>query len=616
MISSKPSPLLSGFAEGPASLPDDPAMPLRPVGATVPQADGDRLLTEHLRFSPDAGHIVLFDQRMLLMHASSFAELRRELIQQLGMAKARELFQRLGYQQGFEDGRHLRQVGRLDREALLALGPRLREIEGFVRNQPIDDMLFDGEHKDFWGNYHWNASWEAEAHLRHCGVCGEPACWMMTGYASGYCTATLGMPVLWRELECVAMGHAQCRVVGRPVASWDGLAPHELAFLQIEAFVDAPLQAAAQRSTAPRTGATRGSTPAPAALHPEFGDFVGASASFNAVANLVRRVAVTDSTVLFRGESGVGKERFARALHSISRRREAAMVVINCAAIPPDLVEAELFGVEKGAYTGADHARPGRFERAHGGTLFLDEINSLPLPAQGKLLRALQEREIERVGDTRVRKVDVRVVAASNRDLRAEVEAGRFREDLFYRLNVFPIAIPPLRERREDIPLLVALFLERSMARCQKKVSGLSPRAYDALWDYGWPGNVRELENMVERAVILAEDEGTIDVQHLFSGGETLSLRSLSVGRHGGLVRPDGSGAAAAAGGPDAPGGLGHLADALLDRDLSFEQIEGLLFDRALERSGGNVSAAARLLQLRRGQVEYRIKKRGEPAAE
>lgn len=583
-------------------------MPLRPVGTAVPQADGDRLLTEHLRFSPDAGHIVLFDQRMLLMHASSFAELRRELIQQLGMAKARELFQRLGYQQGFEDGRHLRQVGRLDREALLALGPRLREIEGFVRNQPIDDMLFDGEHKDFWGNYHWNASWEAEAHLRHCGVCGEPACWMMTGYASGYCTATLGMPVLWRELECVAMGHAQCRVVGRPVASWEDLAAHEIAFLQIEDFVDAPPHGAAReprRAHAPRTP-----RPASAALHPEFGDFVGASASFNAVANLVRRVAVTDSTVLFRGESGVGKERFARALHSISRRREAAMVVINCAAIPPDLVEAELFGVEKGAYTGADHARPGRFERAHGGTVFLDEINSLPLPAQGKLLRALQEREIERVGDIRVRRVDVRVVAASNRDLRAEVEAGRFREDLFYRLNVFPIVIPPLRERREDIPLLVALFLERSMARCQKKVSGLTPRAYDALWDYGWPGNVRELENMIERAVILAEEDGAIDVQHLFSGGETLSLRSMSVGRHGGLVRPAGSEAASA------PSGIGHLADALLDQALSFDEIESLLFDRALERSGGNVSAAARMLQMRRGQVEYRLKKRSEPAAD
>ncbi|WP_428425036.1 sigma 54-interacting transcriptional regulator [Methylibium sp.] len=563
---------------------------------TVAEGSNDRALTEHLRFSPDAGHIVLFDQRMLLMHASSFAELRRELIEQLGTGKARELFTRLGYQQGFEDGQRVRTLGRTDRDEMLALGPRLREIEGFVRNQPIDAMHFDGEHGEFWGDYYWTASWEAEAHLKHCGVFGEPACWMMVGYASGYCTAVLGVPILWREIECVAMGHERCRVVGRPLSSWDDLTEHETNFLKIEAFVRTPSK--------PRRGSA-GTPAASAQTASEFDDFVGTSAGFNAVANLVRRVGVTDSTVLFRGESGVGKERFARALHSVSRRREQPMVSVNCAAIPPDLVEAELFGVEKGAFTGADHSRPGRFERAHGGTLFLDEISSLPLPAQGKLLRVLQEREIERVGDVRVRKVDVRLVAASNRDLRGEVEAGRFREDLFYRLNVFPILIPPLRERLEDIPLLVALFLERCNRRCGKRVGGLTTRAYDALWDYHWPGNVRELENMVERAVILADDDGTIDVQHLFSGGEQLKLRSLSVGAHGELVQR-----AAVGGGAETSEQCKRLADDLLARLPSFEQIETLLFERAMERSDGNVSAAARLLRLRRGQVEYRLKKR------
>ncbi len=558
--------------------------------ATV-RADGpdDRTLTEHLRFSPDAGHIVLFEQRMLLMHASSFAELRRELIEQLGTGKARELFTRLGYQQGFEDGQRLRALCGTDRDRMLELGPRLREIEGFVRNQPIDAMQFDLEGGEFWGDYYWTSSWEAEAHLKHCGVFGEPACWMMVGYASGCCTAILGQPVLWREIECVAMGHERCRVVGRPLAAWDDLSEHETNFLKIESFVRTP----------PKARPTR-SAPAKVCAPGEFDDFVGTSAGFNAVANLVRRVGVTDSTVLFRGESGVGKERFARALHSVSRRHEQPMVSINCAAIPPDLVEAELFGVEKGAFTGADHSRPGRFERAHGGTLFLDEISSLPLPAQGKLLRVLQEREIERVGDVRVRKVDVRLVAASNRDLRDEVEAGRFREDLIYRLNVFPIVIPPLRERLEDIPLLVALFLERCNRRCGKRVAGLTTRAYDALWDYHWPGNVHELENMVERAVILADDDGKIDVQHLFSGGEQLKLRSLSVGAHGELVpRAD-----------EASDQCKRLADDLLARLPSFEQIESLLFERAMERSDGNISAAARLLRLRRGQVEYRLKKR------
>ncbi len=562
---------------------------------TVEQAGDDRTLTQHLRFSPDAGHIVLFDQRMLLMHASSFAELRRELIEQLGTGKARELFTRLGYQQGFEDGQRLRTLCRDDRDQMLALGPRLREIEGFVRNHPVEAMYYDVARGEFWGDYFWTASWEAEAHLHHCGVYGEPACWMMVGYASGACTAIVGIPILWREVECMAMGHERCRVIGRPLAAWDDLAEHETNFLKIEPFVRAP--------TRPRaTHAARKAEPA-AATALEFDDFVGASAGFNAVANLVKRVGTTDSTVLFRGESGVGKERFARALHSVSRRREQAMVSINCAAIPPDLVEAELFGVEKGAYTGADRARAGRFERAHGGTLFLDEIASLPLPAQGKLLRALQEREIERVGDTRVRKVDVRLVAASNRDLRDEVEAGRFREDLFYRLNVFPIVIPPLRERLEDIPLLVALFLERSNLRCGKRVSGLTARAHDALWDYHWPGNVRELENMVERAVILADDGGTIDVQHLFSGGERLRLRSLGVDAQGGLVAPTSPLPADAE-------QCKRLADALLTQLPSFEQIETLLYERAIERSEGNVSAAARLLRLNRGQVDYRLQKK------
>jgi transcriptional regulator with GAF, ATPase, and Fis domain len=306
--------------------------------------------------------------------------------------------------------------------------------------------------------------------------------------------------------------------------------------------------------------------------------------------------------VLFRGESGVGKERFARALHSISPRSGKPMISINCAAIPPELVEAELFGVEKGAFTGADQARAGRFERADGGTLFLDEIPSLSLQAQGKVLRAIQEREIERVGGSQVRKVDVRIVAAANCDLRAEMEAGRFRPDLFYRLNVFPIEIPPLRERREDIPLLVSLFVERYSKRFGKTVGGLTPRAHDALWDYDWPGNVRELENMVQRAVILAEPGGGIDVQHLFAGGEKLRASSFNLDPRGTLVP-------AATVTPDTP--HRELVDALLEALPSFEQIETLLVRRAMERSEGNVSAAARLLKLRRAQMEYRVKKRG-----
>lgn len=520
------------------------------------------------------------------MHANAFAELRRELVERVGMGKARELLMRLGYQQGFEDGRRLRALYPDDPARALALGPRLRETEGFVGMRPQDEMRFDIDRGEFWGDFIWAASWEAEAHVQQIGIGGEPACWIMSGYASGCTTAIIGMPVHWREVECVAMGHAQCRVIGRPLSQWEDLGEAETGFLKIDSFVDAPP-----------------STPVATALDPAFGDFVGVSPGFNAVAHLVRRVAPTDSTVLFRGESGVGKERFARALHSISPRSSKPMISINCAAIPPELVEAELFGVDKGAFTGADQTRAGRFERADGGTLFLDEISSLSLPAQGKVLRAIQEREIERVGGSQVRKVDVRIVAAANCDLRAEMEAGRFRPDLFYRLNVFPIEIPPLRERREDIPLLVSLFVERYSKRFGKAVGGLTPRAHDALWDYHWPGNVRELENMVQRAVILAEAGGGIDVQHLFAGGEKLRAASFNLGPHGALIPSD-------PGAGEGPDTKRRLAQDLLELVPSFKQIEALLVDIAMEHNAGNVSAAARRLQMHRGQLEYRLKKR------
>jgi DNA-binding NtrC family response regulator len=598
--------LLAGAAEEHAAPSDDPQQ--------------SRLLAAHLHFSPDVGNIQLFDQRMLLMHAEPFAELRRELIVTLGQDRTRELLMRLGWQQGFDDGQRVRALGSATLGDALAMGPRLREIEGFVRNQPIEAMRFDLERGEFWGDYFWSASWEAQAHLSHVGRSGSPACWMMVGYAGGYCTAITGVPIHWRETECVAMGHARCRVVGRPLAQWEALdaaasaesaaadgsgpadsprGPEDTRYLRIDTFVGSPGRARpAERSR--RSGGAAQAT--------ELAGFVGASAGFKAAAQLVRKVAPTDSTVLFRGESGVGKECFARAMHSISERATGPLVAINCAAIPPDLVEAELFGVEKGAFTGADRSRPGRFERADGGTLFLDEVTSLSLPAQGKLLRALQEREIERVGGTKVLRLDVRIVAAANRDLREEVAAGRFRTDLFYRLNVFPIEIPPLRERLEDIPLLVALFLARSAGRCRKDVRGLTARAHAALWDYDWPGNVRELENMIERGVILAEPGGSVDVQHLFAGGEQLRGSAWRLGPHGALV----SSAATPPRGADASPALRGLVDGLLAEGASFAEVEALLFEQALERSGGNLSAAARLLQMRRGQVEYRLKLRGK----
>ena len=244
---------------------------------------------------------------------------------------------------------------------------------------------------------------------------------------------------------------------------------------------------------------------------------VGTSSGYVSAVHLVERVAPTVATVLFLGETGVGKEVFARMLHEASPRRDKPFVAVNCAAIPETLIEAELFGVERGAYTGAATSRPGRFERAHGGTLFLDEVGTLSPTAQGKLLRTLQEGEIERVGSTATRRVDVRIVAATNVPLHEAVRDGRFRGDLYFRLNVFPIQLPPLRERRDDIPLLMHHFLRRFCSRHGRSATGFTERAVTRLMSYDFPGNIRELENMIERAVILAADGSPIDLAHIFS---------------------------------------------------------------------------------------------------
>jgi DNA-binding NtrC family response regulator len=241
---------------------------------------------------------------------------------------------------------------------------------------------------------------------------------------------------------------------------------------------------------------------------------VGEDASLRKVFAGLQRAAATDTTVLLEGESGTGKELFARSLHALSPRADAPFVAINCAAIPETLLETELFGHEKGAFTGAIARKPGKFEMAHRGTLFLDEIGDLPLSLQAKILRALEERRFERVGGTVTVQVDVRLVAATNRGLRAAVAARRFREDLYFRLSVFPITVPPLRDRPGDIPLLARYFVDRFCRDMKKAPLALSPPALDQLVSYRWPGNVRELQNCIERAVILADGDA-IQPRHL-----------------------------------------------------------------------------------------------------
>jgi DNA-binding NtrC family response regulator len=313
---------------------------------------------------------------------------------------------------------------------------------------------------------------------------------------------------------------------------------------------------------------------------------IGDSESMHDLFKVIDKVADAPSTVLITGESGTGKELVATALHDGSSRRDKPLIKINCAAIPKDLMESELFGYERGAFTGAVTSKPGRFELADQGTLFLDEIGEVPLEMQVKLLRVLQESEFERVGGIKTTRVDVRLIAATNRNLEEEIEANRFRKDLFYRLNVVPIHLAPLRDRSSDVPALVRHFIEKYNKRLHKKIEGIAPEALTQLQAYPWPGNIRELENLMERLLVFAD-------------GPRIELKNLPEPVRGGGQPP-----------PSPPGvtpqpGDTPLKDFLKQRQA---QIERSFIVQALQKTEGNVTRAAKLLQISRKSLQTKMK--------
>jgi DNA-binding NtrC family response regulator len=339
----------------------------------------------------------------------------------------------------------------------------------------------------------------------------------------------------------------------------------------------------------------RKTAPSPAKVEPGRGKYhlVGQSQAITQVYQIIDKVADTPSTVLITGESGTGKELIAKALHENSARREGPFIKINCAAIPKTLMESELFGYEKGAFTGAVGSKPGRFELADKGTLFLDEIGEVPVEMQVKLLRVLQESEFERVGGIKTIKVDVRLIAATNRDLQKEIAAANFREDLYYRLNVVPIHIPPLRERREDIAMLVDHFVKKFNDRLKKNIEGLDPEALDRLVGHNWPGNIRELENVLERTILFCEGPRIRASDLPADVGVTPGSGPIVVGVPGEerSIPTDGS-----------------LKDIVR---AETERVERELIVRALEETGGNVTQAARKLKISRKSLQNKMKEFG-----
>lgn len=553
-----------------------------------PEPAGIEELAGRLQFSFPTGHIWLGEERMILLHRAAFGSFRKELVDTLGMDRARGVLTRMGFAAGGRDAELVRKLypDSPDGDVILR-GPLLHTLQGIAKVEPIriDVDLAAGS---FFADVRWLNSFEGDVHREIFGLEPGPLCWMQVGYACGFVSGILRKFVLFEETGC---GPAQCHIVGKPVEEWDpARAEPLLKYFRADPVADQLLELQQQVRTLRYS--------IDEAIEP--GDVVGTSPAFRNAWTLLKKAANSQITVLLLGETGVGKEMFARALHKASSRAKAPFVAVNCGALPEQLVESELFGVQQGAYTGALQSRPGRFERAHGGTLFLDEVAELPPQAQTKLLRVLQEGELERVGDSQTRSIDVRVVAATNVHLEEAVREGRFRKDLYYRLNVFPVTIAPLRERRDDIPLLVNRFIEKYVAREGKRIRGVTAKAMRALASYEWPGNVRELENMVERGVLLAQNDCQIDVADLFSGAppDDAAEQGARLDGQGKLQRRE-------------QGALERFVDHFLQLKMPLEDVEGALMESVLARAGNNVSAAARQLGVTRPQLRYRLKQRG-----
>src|SRR5580765_5689587 len=460
-------------------------------------------IQELLHFSPEGGIITFAGERVLLLDAVALGLLRRELIDTIGMTAARSVLTRFGYAHGWRVAEMLRKGFPWDsEEEWRVAGARLHTIQGLVRAEVTHPWRSGGAPVS---EGIWHDSYEAEQHLLHLGQAEEPVCWTLTGFASGYMSCVYSKEIIAIEDRCRGKGDAVCRASVRSKEDWGPELATHLPFYG-KACLDAALTTLTdtlkkkERQLQSRRALRQIDPSVRAAL-------TSSSPAMLRALDLARRVAKVDSTVLITGESGSGKERLARFIHDESARTAGPFLAINCAAVPETLLESELFGHARGSFTGASQDRAGLFEAANGGTLLLDEIGDIPPAMQVKLLRVLQEREVRRVGENRARAINVRVLAATNRDLLADVHGARFRQDLYYRLRVVEIVVPPLRERREDVLPLARQFLAGSAKRFGKKTPALTPEAAHLLLRYAWPGNVRELENALERAAALVQSD-------------------------------------------------------------------------------------------------------------
>ena len=466
----------------------------------------DLRLDELVDFSEGGFH--LQGRRLVLHDIHAMAQFRRDLVEMAGVDEARRLLTRFGFYWGQADAAAMQRLFKWDSiEEWIKAGCRLHALQGVVLTQ-IKGLSVDRDSGLFRMSYVWRNSGEAEEHLAEFGASQFPVCWMLAGYASGYASFCLGRNIYFIEHQCRAQGEKVCMAEGRDEASWGSELESFRHYFQSSDIWKKVQSLTEERQDKGRVLARqqkRLETLSNQQMLPP-GHVEIRSAAFLKVSEQAARVAHFDSSVLISGESGTGKEVLARHIHANSSRSAAPFVAINCGALPETLLEGELFGYKAGAFTGASSDRPGLLEEANRGTIFLDEIGEISQAMQVKLLRVLQEREILRLGENKPRKIDVRILAASNREMAEAIRTGRFRDDLYYRLAVVNIEIPPLRERPEDILPLARHFV----ASCAKKLKisslRLDAKCLDHLQSYRWPGNVRELENAIERAAVFSQD--------------------------------------------------------------------------------------------------------------
>lgn len=458
---------------------------------------------ELLELAADTGVIRFAGQRAVLIDAVAMGLLRKYLVENFGLTAARTVLTQFGFAHGWRMAEAMKAQFTWDSdEDWQRAGARIHMLEGLFRLESGSSGVLSEQGSML------TASYEAEQHLLHFGRSDVPMCWTICGLTSGYLSRTMGAETFVLEDRCMAKGDAACHLFGRSREDWGQERADELLFFEAARLSDC-LDVSLQRvisslKTAERKLQVHRRALVQAEPEVESMGIVTKSEAMRRVLDLARRIATVDSTVLISGESGVGKERIARLVHEESARAAGPFIAVNCGAIPETLLESELFGHVRGAFTGATHDRPGLFEAANGGTLLLDEVGDVPASMQVKLLRALQEREVRRVGENKSRRTDVRMLAASNLNLAQAVADGHFRQDLYYRLKVVELHVPALRERREDILPLARVLLAEANARMKRKVVSISPAAADQLIRHPWPGNVRELENAMERAVALA----------------------------------------------------------------------------------------------------------------